>query len=548
MSFSDLKDELKTISSVSIKTNEKLSDNSDTPNSEFLANIETDAEHVQQNIKPKLSKNSNKSSPARTEKKEIKWTLETSFICVENLKEPEKIFNDPTGVKSIFYINKTVAFTNENNRLDTLNLHCQSHNFTQLIIKQLHYMYSLVAENLTTENISKNDKTFQFTHKCLEIVRHFTNYSMLFRNEFYELNGLNVLWKFINNDTLLDLYMKINAAQNVTFIHLNRLVRGTLGILFNLSREYDNFSFKWKELNAFEVIFNLSEKIKRINDNQLTVYMLLASIASDDEIDKFEDLRLVIPEIVAIINKCTKCLKSDKNLERVKVQLDGELKEIVRINLSRSWNLVELLYALYHMGVNDSLKHEIYVKYRMSEQLNTIIFYGNQIEMEYSLKLLWQLCFDEQVAQQVLANNELYDRICSLALNSTVSNSKIRSNCKGIMWLLSSHEKSAELVVDTDERKHVMISYNKYSRDLCLTIKSHLETFGVKIWIDIDNIHGSSLESMARAVENSICVLMCMTENYKQSTNCRAEAEYAFQLNKPIIPIIMQKGYKADGW
>jgi hypothetical protein len=39
-----------------------------------------------------------------------------------------------------------------------------------------------------------------------------------------------------------------------------------------------------------------------------------------------------------------------------------------------------------------------------------------------------------------------------------------------------------------------------------------------------------------------------MTELYKESPNCRAEAEYAFQLNKPIIPLYMQANYKANGW
>jgi hypothetical protein len=53
---------------------------------------------------------------------------------------------------------------------------------------------------------------------------------------------------------------------------------------------------------------------------------------------------------------------------------------------------------------------------------------------------------------------------------------------------------------------------------------------------------------MASAIENSECVLMCITEKYKQSPNCRLEAEYAVNLNKPIIPLIMQKSYKADGW
>ena len=52
---------------------------------------------------------------------------------------------------------------------------------------------------------------------------------------------------------------------------------------------------------------------------------------------------------------------------------------------------------------------------------------------------------------------------------------------------------------------------------------------------------------MAAAVENSCAVLICMSEKYKQSNNCRAEAEYAFNLNKPIIPLIMQANYKPDG-
>lgn len=93
-----------------------------------------------------------------------------------------------------------------------------------------------------------------------------------------------------------------------------------------------------------------------------------------------------------------------------------------------------------------------------------------------------------------------------------------------------------------------MISYNRGSRDLCLQIKAELEKCQFKVWIDVENISGSSLESMANAIENSFCILICMTEKYKQSPNCRAEGEYSFQLNRPIIPLIMQKDYRPDGW
>lgn len=99
-----------------------------------------------------------------------------------------------------------------------------------------------------------------------------------------------------------------------------------------------------------------------------------------------------------------------------------------------------------------------------------------------------------------------------------------------------------------ENQKHIMISYNQESRDLCEKIKNELEKIGYKIWIDLKSANKLSLDSIAEAIENSSCVLICMTEKYKQSSDCRAEAEYAFQLNKPIIPLIMQKDYKPDGW
>ena len=53
---------------------------------------------------------------------------------------------------------------------------------------------------------------------------------------------------------------------------------------------------------------------------------------------------------------------------------------------------------------------------------------------------------------------------------------------------------------------------------------------------------------MAKGIENSWCALICMTEKYKESSNCRFEAEYVLQLKKPFIPLILQKSYKPDGW
>lgn len=56
------------------------------------------------------------------------------------------------------------------------------------------------------------------------------------------------------------------------------------------------------------------------------------------------------------------------------------------------------------------------------------------------------------------------------------------------------------------------------------------------------------MNAMAEAVENSEFVLICMSDSYKQSTYCQAEAEYAFGCKRRLVPLIVRPGYRADGW
>jgi len=93
-----------------------------------------------------------------------------------------------------------------------------------------------------------------------------------------------------------------------------------------------------------------------------------------------------------------------------------------------------------------------------------------------------------------------------------------------------------------------MLSYNWASQVLAVVIRDTLENYGFKVWLDLDEMQGSTLEAMAQAVEKCNVFLMCMSQGYKASPNCRAEAEYAFQMRKPIIPLLVEPGYKADGW
>ena len=52
---------------------------------------------------------------------------------------------------------------------------------------------------------------------------------------------------------------------------------------------------------------------------------------------------------------------------------------------------------------------------------------------------------------------------------------------------------------------------------------------------------------MADAVEDAAVVCYGISEAYKESTNCRMEAQYAFQQQKDMVPLMLED-YRPKGW
>ena len=56
-----------------------------------------------------------------------------------------------------------------------------------------------------------------------------------------------------------------------------------------------------------------------------------------------------------------------------------------------------------------------------------------------------------------------------------------------------------------------------------LRIATSMRERGFRVWVDTEMMSGSTLDAMAAAVEDAYCVLICITERYKASANCRLE-------------------------
>jgi hypothetical protein len=56
------------------------------------------------------------------------------------------------------------------------------------------------------------------------------------------------------------------------------------------------------------------------------------------------------------------------------------------------------------------------------------------------------------------------------------------------------------------------------------------------------------MEIIAKAMENSELVIICMSDSYKRDNHCQAQAECALISKRPLLPLVVHSGYKHDGW
>ncbi|ELU05218.1 hypothetical protein CAPTEDRAFT_180933 [Capitella teleta] len=169
-------------------------------------------------------------------------------------------------------------------------------------------------------------------------------------------------------------------------------------------------------------------------------------------------------------------------------------------------------------------------------------------EQMSAAKTLWVLSFDKEVAQNIREEEGIMELLEKLSKHDNVKLCKL---CNGALWILKEKAGVREQEPASDEKakeQHIFISYSWAQQEEVVKIKDLLKERGFQVWFDLEQMCGSTLEAMAAGIENSSVVLVCASEKYKVSPNCRTEAEYTFQLKKPIIPLMLQRHYRPDGW
>lgn len=194
---------------------------------------------------------------------------------------------------------------------------------------------------------------------------------------------------------------------------------------------------------------------------------------------------------------------------------------------------IELMFGTFH---------ELNAVYNRFPKL-VDIFYTRKM----SLMILLNLSFDDASNGLItvkLLNDLVIDR------DDTETNDVLNK----ILWSLKQKERNVSTVTKTennnsdDTANYVMISYCWAQQPFIFAFIKHLKEQGVRYWLDVEQMSGSTLEAMANAVEGAAAIFLCVSRKYKDSANCRLEGEYAQKLGKKMIPLMVEKDYTADGW
>ncbi|ESO09751.1 hypothetical protein HELRODRAFT_195024 [Helobdella robusta] len=109
---------------------------------------------------------------------------------------------------------------------------------------------------------------------------------------------------------------------------------------------------------------------------------------------------------------------------------------------------------------------------------------------------------------------------------------------------------NAEEVAGKDEDEEeasvqpvVFLSYQWDKQDEVKLLKRHLEMSGYPCWMDVGQMGGGDklFQKIDQGMRKVKVVVCCITQKYAESPNCNREVNLALNLNKTMIPLLMDK-------
>ena len=316
-----------------------------------------------------------------------------------------------------------------------------------------------------------------------------------------------------------------------------------------IDQENDNWQSEDEESEIFKVldacISILHNISRRLRDRQWFAN-------SDDTLLYFAKVKVASIAATALLcltylvdEETNHLISANKDLLRFIIAMLDEACE-TEDHTSNGFSAKELVEGLGRLAINDNNKKILGNEGAIRVLTSRIKTSSDDEERASAVEALWMLAFANSNKDIIRERDGTMEILRTLHHSQ---NTEVQKAAAGALWEIEG--KTARDKADKTKEgsgNHVMISYQQDAQEIMIQVKNQLQANGCRVWMDLEQMSGSTLETRAKAVENAAVVLICVSQRYKESPNCRSEAEYAYQLEKDIIPLMMEKNYKADGW
>lgn len=485
--------------------------------------------------------------------------IQNHVAYFKNFKQVEAILDSQESYEKISELNFII--TAKDHKLDDLHKALVAANGFEIFQKLLVYLADFcdkiefegikpIPFNIVYETTSLNERRLYFLLKSIHSINFLLPNSLDFRDAMIRNNGLKALLQILKCHSFIEKLTKFDIS----------FVGNIIYSLVWLTKVADKMKNIWKELNAIQIFLDYSKKFQKA---KIFVYMATCNIASDKDLDSISELNAIIDMISDL------AIKTINHPEKVYYKeqfIDEETKKIFEFDMkcyrdtteNVRMSLAGFMLTLYRLALNEKVKWILFQKTNLIASIKKLVLEGNDVEKQYGLRLLTQLCFSDKVIEEMRKDTPFNDYVQTLYKKPDITFKKLYKTCEQYLFLLKQKiepvNKIEEIQVPKIENnvskgKNLVISFSSSSKDLTFKLKASLEKLGFKVWIDEDEIHSSSLEAMVKAINESDYVLICVDEKYRQSVSCQTEAQYAYKNKKSIFALINQDGYgSVEGW
>ncbi len=341
--------------------------------------------------------------------------------------------------------------------------------------------------------------------ECIVIM---SEMSKVFRKFFHERGATQCMIKYLSNKSFLD---DCGIIQKFDQNYPMRILINIVIIMYNLTR-----TVSFKKTDTVPVMLFYSQ-VFRSEEHLILSYMILTKCLNENKLNELPSNKDVLKTLVKMLKQFGSSLRNMKSTRTI-VELELEnyfLKKYpvsVVVYHNFNFNLIEIINALYAFNMSDQTKRELFLDKELVENLKQIVILGNEIEVEYATKLLFQFAHDDSISQSFLRDKEFNDLIQNIS-NKGYENSNLKKYCQSIIWLMN--KKSIQNCVKynhetiQDRTYKIVISSDIHSRKFCLDLKYLLQNEGKNVYFRDESLIGYDLEEILAEIIQSDQVIIC---------------------------------------